>query len=174
MKNIRVAALLVSVGLLSVGHTAIAATATANLEVSATVNSSCTIQTSPLAFGTYDPAATSPTDATGQVTIACVKGSVPVISLGAGLHSADTAARKMATASGTDSLNYFLYKPDADGTSCSLAQPAVWGNQDTERLSLAAVQSINPTAYSVCGRITAGQDVPAGTYQDTVTATVEF
>lgn len=174
MKTIRLAALVSSIGLLVSAHPALAADATATLEVSATVNSSCTINTAPLAFGTYDPAATTPTDGTGQVTIACVKGSLPVISLSAGLNSTDVNARSMLRGNGTESLSYVLYKPEADGTSCSLTPTEVWGDATPSNLVLSEVTSVDPVTYSVCGRINPSQDVPAGTYQDTVTATVTF
>lgn len=174
MKIPRLAAIASSISLLVSAHTVFAADATANLEVSATVNSSCTINTSPLAFGTYDPAAATPTDGTGQVTIACVMGSLPVISLSAGLNSTDVNARSMLRGNGTESLSYVLYKPEADGTSCSLTPTEIWGDATPSNLALPEVASVNPVTYNVCGRINALQDVPAGTYQDTVTATVTF
>src|SRR4051812_13032770 len=57
-----------------------AATASADLTVSATVTTNCTINTGPLAFGNYDPVGTHasrPLDAAGRVTVACTKGTSP-------------------------------------------------------------------------------------------------
>src|SRR5512143_902396 len=54
-----------------------AATATANLGVSATVTNNCTISTTALAFGSYDPVvanASTNLDGTGAVSVACTKG----------------------------------------------------------------------------------------------------
>ena len=57
---------------------AFAGSATANLNVSASVAAVCTISTAPVAFGAYDPVvANAATDlnGTGTVTVACTKGA---------------------------------------------------------------------------------------------------
>jgi len=66
---------------------AFAQTATANLNISATVNKTCTITTTPVAFGIYDPVVTNastPLDATGTVVVTCTKGAGTRIDLGNG------------------------------------------------------------------------------------------
>src|SRR2546423_15550485 len=95
------------------------ATATANLNVSASVSAVCTISTLPVAFGAYDPVvANAATDlnGTGTLTVACTKGASATIDLGVG-NNLSGGTRRMG--SGTDFLNYSLYK-DA-------ARTQVWG-----------------------------------------------
>src|ERR1019366_4623482 len=60
---------------------------TANLSLSATVINNCTISTTPVAFGNYDPLSGSVTQATGTVVVTCTK-SAPgtTITLGNGLN----------------------------------------------------------------------------------------
>ena len=57
-------------------------TTSANLEVTATVQSACKISTEPLNFGNYDPLSTDDLNAQGTVVMNCVAGVVPKIYLG--------------------------------------------------------------------------------------------
>ena len=68
-----------------------AATNTGNLPVNAIVNASCTISTSPVAFGEYDPIVTNKSvalDGAGTVTTTCTLGSAATITLGQGANAA--------------------------------------------------------------------------------------
>ena len=55
---------------------------TANLNLSATVINNCTISTTPVAFGNYDPLSASPNDNSGTVVITCTKNAATTITLG--------------------------------------------------------------------------------------------
>jgi spore coat protein U-like protein len=147
--------------------TANAATATANLGVSATVTNNCTISTVALAFGSYDPVvanASTNLDGTGTVTVACTKGSTATIGLGAGAN-ASGATRRMGDGA-TNFLTYELYQDSSRST--------VWANSGTGLLSPAAAPSKAARSFTVYGRVASDQDVPAGNYSDTVVATVNF
>src|SRR5260370_490689 len=64
-------------------------TGTINLSVSATVSANCTISTSALAFGSYDPVsanASAALDGTGGVTVTCTNGAAAAITLGQGTN----------------------------------------------------------------------------------------
>ncbi|MBI1873416.1 MAG: spore coat protein U domain-containing protein [Acidobacteria bacterium] len=151
---------------LSTGRTD-AGSATANLSVSATVSVNCTISTAALAFGSYDPVVThaaSPLDGTGTVTIACTKGSTETIGLGLGANA--TGSQRRLNDGGTNYLNYELYQDSGHAT--------VWGNSGAGLLSPAAAPSKAARNFSVYGRVASNQDVPAGSYTDTVVATVNF
>lgn len=177
MKSISKAALAVSIGLASLTTGAMAAQATSDLNVTATVNASCTINTSPVSFGSYNPAQALPTYVSGSVTVACVKGSVPVISLSGGLHPGATPGeRAMKHTVDTDMLSYFLYKPASvvANTACTTTETDPWGWTGTERFEPGTSTGIAASTYNICGKIPAAQDVSTGSYQDTVTATVEF
>ena len=146
---------------------AFAATATANLNVSASVSAVCTITTSPVAFGAYDPvSANAATDlnANGTVTVACTKGAAATIDLGNGGNFLG-GSRRMS--SGTDFLNYALYK-DA-------ARTQVWGTGLAGGTTAAYnAASKAPTAITVYGTVPQAQDVTVGAYSDVVVATINY
>jgi spore coat protein U-like protein len=145
----------------------VAGSATANLSVTAAVGANCTIATAPVAFPAYDPVvanASTNDDGTGSVIITCTRGSTATIGLGLGLNVSGSQMRmKDAT---TDYLNYALYQDSGRAT--------VWGNSGAGLLSPVAAPDKNPRTFTVYGRIPSAQDVPAGSYTDTVVATVNF
>lgn len=141
--------------------------ASANLGVSASVANNCTISTSPLAFGSYDPVvanASTNLDATGTVTVACTKGATATIGLGLGSNAAGNTRRM--TDGSSNFLSYEVYQDSSRAT--------VWGNSGADLLSPSAAPSKNTRDFTVYGRVPSNQDVPAGSYTDTVTATVNF
>ncbi len=177
MEKLSKAALIASFSVAIVSNPVFAGQATSDLTVTANVNASCTINTSPVSFGSYSPASAQPTYVSGAVTVACVKGTVPVISLSTGLNpGASAGERAMKLTSGNDLLSYFLYKPASivANTSCTNTETDPWGSVGTERFEPGAVSGIAASIYNICGKIPAGQDVATGAYQDTVTATVDF
>jgi spore coat protein U-like protein len=144
-----------------------AASATANLAVSATVTNNCTITTAPLAFGSYDPVVTHASanlDGNGTVTVACTKGTAPTIGLGAG-SNALSGVRRMSDGA-SNYLTYELYQDSGRST--------VWTNTGAGLLSPVAAPSKAARSFTVFGRVQSNQDVPAGSYSDTVVATVNF
>jgi spore coat protein U-like protein len=145
---------------------AFAQTATANLGVSATVAKNCSITTSAVAFGSYDPVvthATSPLDGTGSVVVTCTKGAGTRIDLGVGAN-ASGSTRRMA--GGGDFLTYELYQ--------NTGRTTVWGSGASAGQTIAAAPSRAARTFTVFGRIPAGQDVSAASYNDTVVATINF
>lgn len=147
-----------------------AAEATANLGVSATVIANCAISTAPVAFGDYDPAvanASAALDGAGTVTLTCTSGASATVTLGQGAN-ADTGSTDAAPvrrmASGANHLAYQLYSDSAGGT--------VWGN--TALTGVAHTGTGSAVDVPVYGRVAGGQNVPAGSYSDTVVATVTF
>jgi spore coat protein U-like protein len=151
---------------------ALATTATANLGVSATITNNCTISTAALAFGAYEPlSGASAVNGTGTVTVACTSGLTgAVVTLGEGLHASggSTAAvplRQMQD-SGTDKLTYKLYSDSGRTT--------VWGNTAGTGLAASTGTGTNQN-LTVYGTIDSGQNtLPAGSYADTVVATITF
>ncbi len=153
-----------------------AGTATATLDVTASIDASCTISATPVAFGAYNPTSANAHYASGNVTIGCVKGSVPTVALNGGQNQGASAIeRSMKHATDTDLLAYSLFKPSATvpNTACANNEADAWGSDVAERFSPTGV-TLNGAVYHVCGKIAAGQDVGAGAYSDVVTATVEF
>jgi spore coat protein U-like protein len=176
-KSLAVAALL-GLGATLVAPKAQAATATANLAVSAAVSANCTISTSALAFGAYDPVvanASTALNGTGSVTIACTKGSAPNITLDLGANFVGSQ-RNMKNTGNTDVLGYQLFQPPdtTPGSACSFPGSTVWGTAGGQIFTPTSPGSKASRSYNVCGTVAANQDVSVGTYQDTVVATVNF
>lgn len=148
-----------------------AATDTADLPVTASVTANCTISTAAVAFGAYDPVsvnAAANLDATGTVNVTCTSGASTTVTLGQGDNpdAASTTAvplRQMSDG-GPNLLPYHLYSENTRTT--------VWG--DTGPTGLAHTGAGTQVGLVVYGRIPAGQNVPAGSYSDTVVATITF
>ena len=172
MKSNKVLLTLTTIGVLLVCRrdSSVAATANQNLPISVVVGSNCTISTTAVAFPTYDPIvahATTADDSTaGAVTIACTKNTTASIGLGLGLNATASQRRMEDTSTATNYLNYELYS--------NAGRTTVWGNAAGTWYTPAAAPDKNPRTFTVYGRIAAAQDVPAGKYNDTVVATVNF
>jgi spore coat protein U-like protein len=152
-----------------------AATAQANLNVSATVAANCTISTGNVAFGIYDPIVVNATAAlqrAGSVTVACTRGTAPNVGLDLGKSNTGTTRRMSDGAS--NFLPYELYVPTSNTPAAACAYSTVWGNAAGNWFALSAAPSFASRTYNVCGQIAGGIDVPAGTYNDIVVATVNF
>jgi spore coat protein U-like protein len=139
----------------------------ASLTVNATVAKNCTISTTPVSFGQYDPVtanATSPLDGVGSVIVTCTKGAVAAVGLNVGGYPLGTGRRMFG---GTDAfLGYELYS--------DVARAAIWGNESGTDLNIPAAPSRSPRTFTVYGRVPAAQDAAVGNYADTVVATVNF
>ena len=146
---------------------AFAGSATSNLSVTASVSAVCTITTSVVAFGAYDPVVTNATtDLTGagSVNVACTKGTPATIDLGVGSNLSG-GSRRMS--SGSDFLNYALYK-DA-------ARTQVWGSGMTGGSTASYTSATKAsTSVPVYGTVPQAQDVTVGSYTDTVLATINY
>jgi spore coat protein U-like protein len=152
---------------LAAGSIVNAATSTANLSTSASVANNCTISTAAVAFGTYDPVvvnASASLDGSGSLTVACTKGATTTIGLDLGSNASGSTRRLSNGASGY--LTYEFYQDSNRST--------VWSNSGSGLVSPPAAPSKDGRVFNVYGRIPANQDVPSGTYSDTVTATVNF
>ena len=159
-------ALALTAGLAAATTTLSASTATSTMAVSATVVNNCTITTNPIAFGTYDPIvaqASSPLDAPGAVVLTCTKGAVTTVGLDGGVNGTSGARR---LASSGSFLTYELYQDSSHST--------VWGNDGAALYNSGTSPSKDARTFQVYGRLLGGQDVPAGSYTDTITAIVNF
>ncbi len=140
-----------------------AATATANMSVTATVQATCIMSANTLAFGTYTA---TQLDGATTLSVTCTNTTPYTIALDAGTFAgATTSTRKMTGSVGGTSLAYALYSNAGRTTN--------WGtNTGTDTVAgtgNGAAQTIN-----VYGRITAGQYVDPGSYTDTVVATLTY
>lgn len=178
MKLVVIAASAASIAL--AGTALAAGTASQNLNISAQVNNNCTIATTAVAFGIYDPIVTNKAgtgadvnNGAGKLTVTCTKKSSGVtLALGNG-GNFNLGARRMTD--GTDFLAYELYQPPnvTPATACTFPGTTVWNSVNT--LNPAAA-SFDGTAkdFFICGTVAKGQNVEVGSYADVVIATVNF
>jgi spore coat protein U-like protein len=139
-----------------------AATATSSFAVTASVAANCTISAGALAFGAYEPVVTNAStdlDQTSTISVACTKGSTGVVSLDNGANF--SSGRRMKA--GANYLGYEMYNDSGRTT--------VWNSSNTVSYTAASKAASSLTVY---GRVAAGQDVPVGSYSDTVVATITF
>jgi spore coat protein U-like protein len=143
----------------------IAATATTTFQVTATVLSVCTVSATNLAFGNYDASSGTPNDASSTVTTTCSNSTAYTVALNAGTGSGATVALRKMT-NGANTLNYSMYT--------TAGRTTVWGDGTLSTVTQAGTGNGSGQALTVFGRIPTSQYVTAGSYTDTVTATVTY
>jgi spore coat protein U-like protein len=122
----------------------------------------CTINAGgAVSFGVYDWTTATPTDSVGTITYTCTGGNA-VIFLSQGSSGTYTQRTMLA---GGNSLGYNLYT-DA-------ARTQVWGDFFNGGTVVFAPAG-NNVQLPVYGRIPAGQNVPPGSYSDSITVTFFF
>lgn len=145
-----------------------AGTATSSLGVSATVINSCSISTaSDVAFGNYDPISGTDNTNTGSFTVTCTPSASTAITLGQGSNadtgSTDAAPLRRMTDGSSDYLSYNLYTDNTYAT--------VWDNSTgVSYTGTGSADTVTVYAKAAAGQLTA----PAGSYTDTVVATITF
>lgn len=134
----------------------------------------CTVSTTSVAFGTYDPLAGAPIDTTGTVSVTCTSGGPPPrvdydILLSTG-QAGSYGPRAMTN--GVSQLNYNLYTDSA--------RTQRWGDGSSGTTVISVRFNVSPPGstqtdnYPVYGRVFAGQNVSTGSYADSITMTVNF
>lgn len=127
----------------------------------------CTISTTAVSFGSYNVFAAAADDGTGQITYRCTGTPTPLVTIQLDKGgSSSFSPRQMRN--GSEMLNFNLY---LDSTRTTIWGDGTGGTQAYSQANPPNGQNIN---LSVFGRIPAGQDVSAGTYSATVTATIFF
>jgi len=135
----------------------------------------CSAGITPVAFGVYRPADAAAKTVTGNIALKCEGSLAPGVTLlvsyrimiGAG-NSGNYTGRQMLN--GTQALNYQIYR-NAAGTE-------IWGDglngttaiDDTYLLGVLAPAK-NSAVYA---RLFTGQNVPPGSYTDTLIVTVSY
>ena len=137
-----------------------------SLTVQATLEASCSAQSTTLDFGQYVSGQTGDVATSTPITINCTSGMPVTIKLDAGQN--DNGTDRGMSAGGADVLKYNLY---LEGDYLQ-----VWGDGATfgnSAKNITSFDPLNPT-LPVYGRISAGQSVAPGSYSDQVTITVEL
>lgn len=141
------------------------ATGTFPFVVSASVKKSCTFTAaaSDLNFGSKPGPLTSVYDGTTTLDLNCRNGTAWTLGLSSGLH-ADSNGRRMKAGT-ADFVRYGLFR------DTGRLQP--WGTTaGSDTAGGSGTGAAQP--QTVYGRVPAGQNVPAGQYSDTVTATITY
>jgi spore coat protein U-like protein len=146
------------------GTNAQASTATSSFVVSATVLSVCLVTASPLAFGNYDPTASTATSGSTTLAVTCTNGTPYNVGLNAGTGTGATVTTRKMTF-GSNLLSYSLYADSGHST--------VWG-QTVGTNTVTGTGTGLPVTQTVYGQIPAQQAMPIGAYTDTITVTVTY
>lgn len=132
---------------------------------SARAAGSCSIFTwSSVAFGTYDVMSSSPLDSTGAVLLTC-DSAVTSITVDLSRGNASTFNPRYML-NGSARLNYNLF--------LDAARTTLWGDGTGGSSHYGPVYPPGLVFLTIYGRIPALQDLPAGSYTDTIVATVNF
>jgi spore coat protein U-like protein len=151
-----------------------AATVTGNMPVTSSVVANCTVDAAIYApfNGTYSPVTNKTAALQGNqgMNVLCTKGTVYTVVLSQGANAdsgstCDAPARRLKSADG-NFLNYSLY------TNSSYSN--FWGCGTSNSVTKTALNGTGPFSFIIGVSVAAGQDVPAGSYVDQVTATVSF
>lgn len=132
--------------------------------VPAAAKAACTASAVTVAFGGYDPKAAGADDGTGSVTVNCSPNAAFSIALSDGGGTSYTTRRMLRTPAGYQ-LNYQLYS--------NAGRTTVWGD-GSAGTSVVNFTSRATATQTVYGRITALQNVGAGSYSDTAVVTVTY
>jgi spore coat protein U domain-containing protein, fimbrial subunit CupE1/2/3/6 len=126
---------------------------------------SCTISTAGgVAFGTYDVESTTPLDSTGLLRLDC-NGAAKTVTVDLGRGNAPTFSPRFMR-NGSSQLEYNLF---IDATRLS-----IWGDSTAGTSHYGVVNPPNVIDLTIYGRIPTLQDLPVGSYTDTVVVTVNF
>ncbi|WP_296675258.1 spore coat U domain-containing protein [Novosphingobium sp.] len=145
---------------------ALAASASNQMPVSVNVVNSCTVSATPMAFGTLTSVGGVNVDTTSNVDLICTIGASYDVSMDFGTHAAGSQRNLQNTTDATKKIPYGVYRDSARGLSWgnTSGTDTVVGSSATGLATLTAFGRIPSTATSV----------PAGSYTDTVTVTVNF
>ena len=145
-------------------------TGTSNMSVSATIKHSCSIETTPMAFGAYDGVvanASTALDAMATVISSCTSGAAALITMNAG-NSAGSGSdnmpfRQMNAGTG----EYLVYQVYSD-----VSRKTIWGNSAPTGVALTGTGA--PQTLTVYGSIPSAQIVPKGEYSDQIIVTITY
>jgi len=166
----------IALGFTILGTQSHADTGTSTMSVSTTVRHACSIDTTPMAFGTYDGVvanASSALHATATVISTCTSGAAAQITMNggasAGSGSTDVPVRRL-TAGASEYLVYQVYSDVARETVWG--SETVWGNTVPTGIVINGTGS--PQTHKVYGSIPSAQLVPEGDYSDQIIVTITY
>jgi len=129
----------------------------------------CSFTLTPMSFGMYTPAGTSPLDAVSNITVRCVaQPGTYAVSIGPGLSG--NQLMRTLSAGGGNFLNYNLYRDPA--------RTQIWGDGTPPSFVVTGARTSvgRPTinVHPLYGRVFSGQTPNPGSYADNLLVTVLF
>jgi spore coat protein U-like protein len=141
---------------------ALAATATTTFAVTATVQATCLVAATPMAFGIYTGVVST---STSIVSVTCTNTTPYNVGLSAGLATGATVTARSMTGTASALLGYALFSDSARTVN--------WGQTiGTNTVTGTGNGAAQP--ITVYGQVPAAQFVAPGAYADTITATVTY
>jgi len=147
---------------ISTAQGAWAGTESSNIDVSASVSTVCSLDSTPLAFG--EMALSGATPGTATVTVNCTGGGAYTVGVGNGLHN---VAAQRNLVSGANTLAYDMFKEVGHTTR--------WGDAGAGLVS--GTGNAADQVLTVYGQVTTGQTLVSGNgtpYTDTVLVTLTY
>jgi spore coat protein U-like protein len=141
---------------------AYAATATNTMGVSATVQATCLITTTPMSFGTYTGVVAN---STATLSVTCTNTTPYDVALDPGTAAGATVTTRQMSGPNSTLLNYALFSDSARTVN--------WG-QTVGTNTVHGVGSGSAQTVTVYGQVAANQYVAPGNYSDTITATINY
>jgi spore coat protein U-like protein len=155
---------LLGFGLMAAGPS-LAASTSANLNVTATVVNACTAADATLAFGTVSPSTGTLVPTTATINVTCTLLTPFTVGLGDGTNYSG-GARRMRRGATSDYLTYEIYT--------DLLLTTRFGDTDSSDRAAGLGLGVLPTPVLLYGTVASGQSVSAGNYTDTVPITVYY
>ncbi len=128
---------------------------------------SCVINATSLQLGSYDPITRQSVDSYSEIHLNCDQGVMFRIRLDPGAHAASSfQPRKLRALNGVGTLAYNLYTDSS--------RTRVWGDSTGNTDIKVGIGTGNSQTLIIYSRLLARQNVPAGTYTDTVVINVDW
>jgi spore coat protein U-like protein len=150
-------------------------TSTGNMDVSATIETACSVSASPMAFGVVLPGVVKETEAI--ITAVCTSGTTYTLDLGDGLFPITTGGtgnqyrRQMSSAA--NRLPYVIY---IDATRATQIDASAAGTLAYNNLLTSTVGNGLGQPVTIYGRVVGAESLAKvpGVYGDTVVVTIAF
>jgi spore coat protein U-like protein len=147
-----------------------AGSSTSTMNVSVSVEHSCSIESSPMAFGAYNGVmanASIALEAKSTVVSTCTSGAGALVTINAGASagsgSAGAPLRRMTAGEG----HYLVYQVYSD-----VARGSIWGN--TAPTGVALTGTGGPQTLTAYGSVPAAQPAASGVYSDQLGVTITY
>jgi spore coat protein U-like protein len=139
-----------------------ASTATTTFAVTTTIQATCIVSATPMAFGTYSGVQLQ---TTSTISVTCTNTTPYNVGLNAGVATGATVTTRQMTGPSSALLSYALYSDTARSVN--------WG-QTVGTDTVSGTGNGSAQTLTVYGNLAASQYQAPGSYSDTITVTVTY